>query len=553
MSFYTHVIGQNLHLKISSKDSLETRVIDSINYIKVHKDYLAITNEIDSLKNKLNRLGYISNKSKPTSKLNDSTYHETISLNEKYTSLKIYYDSTFVAKQIIQHVTDDFNKSSFIIPFSRIEATLKYINLKISEQGFPFNELKLSNIHIKESSFLESELIISNTNKKRYADKILVKGYEKFPRSFLKHYLKLKPEELINITDIQNKTALLEELPFANQIKEPEILFTKDSTILYVYIEKKRSNTFDGFLGFGTNEETNNLEFNGYLNLDLINNLNFGESFSLIYKSDENEQKTFNVKLFIPYLFNTPLGTELELAIFKRDSSFTTVNQNARFYYQLNPKNRVSLGIKSIQSNNLLNALNTDPTIKDYSTTFYNVRYEFIKRQSSSRLFRKNALLDIEAGFGKRQTEGVSNNQSNVLINAFKIFNLNSKNSIFLRTNGFSLFSETYLENELARFGGINSIRGFEENSLSASFYALLNTEYRYLLNNSIFIHSIIDLAYFENRLIKQKEKLYGFGFGFGVLTKAGLLRFNYANGKNENQNFNLSNSQIHLSLSAVF
>ena len=39
-----------------------------------------------------------------------------------------------------------------------------------------------------------------------------------------------------------------------------------------------------------------------------------------------------------------------------------------------------------------------------------------------------------------------------------------------------------------------------------------------------------------ENKIINQKEKLYGLGFGFGILTKAGLLKFNYANGKSENQ-----------------
>ena len=77
-----------------------------------------------------------------------------------------------------------------------------------------------------------------------------------------------------DLSEIKNKTTLLQELQFANQIKEPEILFSKDSTILYVYIDKNRSNTFDGFLGFGTNEETSNLELNGYLNLELINNLN---------------------------------------------------------------------------------------------------------------------------------------------------------------------------------------------------------------------------------------------------------------------------------------
>ena len=81
----------------------------------------------------------------------------------------------------------------------------------------------------------------------------------------------------------------------------------------------------------------------------------------------------------------------------------------------------------------------------------------------------------------------------------------------------------------------------------------MLNTEYRYQLNDSIYVHSVIDAAYFENRLTNQKEKLFGFGFGFGLITKAGLFKLNYTTGKTEGTNFKLSDSKIHLSLSTTF
>ena len=124
---------------------------------------------------------------------------------------------------------------------------------------------------------------------------------------------------------------------------------------------------------------------------------------------------------------------------------------------------------------------------------------------------------------------------------------------MFFKANSRALISDSYLENELMRFGGINSIRGFEENSLLASLFGVLNTEYRYQLNNTIYIHSIIDAAYFENKITSIKEKLFGYGLGFGILTKTGLFKFIYANGKTENIKFKLSNSKIHLSLITNF
>jgi hemolysin activation/secretion protein len=112
--------------------------------------------------------------------------------------------------------------------------------------------------------------------------------------------------------------------------------------------------------------------------------------------------------------------------------------------------------------------------------------------------------------------------------------------------------SDTYLFNELIRFGGINSMRGFEENSINTSGLGILVSEYRYQLSPTLYIHSIIDAGYFEAPG-QSDQKLYGFGFGFGLLTDAGLLKFNLANGQVENQNFRFSDSKIHLSLRTTF
>ena len=115
------------------------------------------------------------------------------------------------------------------------------------------------------------------------------------------------------------------------------------------------------------------------------------------------------------------------------------------------------------------------------------------------------------------------------------------------------LSSDTYLTNELFRFGGINSIRGFNENSIDASLFSVLNTEYRYQFGEGLYVHSIIDVAYFENQTVTLKEKLYSFGLGIGLQTKAGIFKFNIANGNSENQNFNFSNTKLHLSFRQDF
>ena len=73
------------------------------------------------------------------------------------------------------------------------------------------------------------------------------------------------------------------------------------------------------------------------------------------------------------------------------------------------------------------------------------------------------------------------------------------------------------------------------------------------MLNSSIYVHSIIDLAYFENEITDQKEKLISFGLGAGLRTKAGIFKINLANGKAENQTFRFSNTKLHFQLAIRF
>ncbi|MCH7524823.1 MAG: hypothetical protein IIC74_07395 [Bacteroidetes bacterium] len=317
----TTLFSQNLNLIIKGKDSLETTVIDSLNYMKSFTDFISLENEIESLHLKLQKSGFIENKLLSSDKKNDSTYVAKFSLNKKYYTIYIYYDKNLLSKEILESVSNTVTAEYFITTISKSEDILNYINSKIVEDGQPFASLKLVNLKKKDDNNIQAELIISN-DKKRSIDNIIVKGYENFSKSYIKHFLKIKIGDDFNLKTLKEKSETLNTLQFANQIKPPEILFTKDSTTVYLYLEKTKSNNFDGFLGFGTNETTNKIEFSGYLNLSLVNNLNYGESFNLVYKSDENEQKTFEVNFNLPYIFGSSLGTEFNLNIFKKEVFF---------------------------------------------------------------------------------------------------------------------------------------------------------------------------------------------------------------------------------------
>lgn len=546
-------LSQEKILNISGTNIEDETIISKYKYENKHETLKQLIEEVSKFQQKLKTSGYINNNLKNLIKNNDSIYLAKIELKNKIENLIVKLDSNIIKQYYFSKLNLKINKdNTIIIPYSKIETELLRYNKIIASSGYPFSSLKLTDIIKTNQNTLTAKLIVSVDDKKRGLDKIIIKGYEKFPKSFLKRFLKITTNSTFNIETINKKTKALKNLNFARQSKSPEILFSKDSTHLYLYLEKMSSNNFDGYIGFTTNENTDKLEFNGYLDLMLNNNLNYGETLHLNYKSDESDQKNFNLTTSLPYIFSSPIGLEASLQILKRDSTFINTKQKVNFYYQVNDANRVYAGITATESSNLLTNDNIT-NITDFNSNIYTLKYQYQTLQNEDKIFKTKTNLNLEIGVGSRNTSVKKTKQTNFNLTGNHIFNLNQTNSIYLKTIIQRLESDNYFENELYRFGGINTIRGFTENSLTANSVNILISEYRYRLSEGLFVNSVLDYANFENKLLNQNENLFGFGFGFGVLTNSGLLRFIYANGKTENEKVKFSNSKIHLSLTANF
>tara|TARA_B110000967_G_scaffold206510_1_gene253420 strand:- start:195 stop:1844 length:1650 start_codon:yes stop_codon:yes gene_type:complete len=548
LAVFSGADAQGLQLIIISSNAQETKTIDTIGYSKSFENYETLLLEIERFKEVAYRLGYIESTVQSVTKNTSETVAQLM-LGPKYESVQIYGDKVLFELLDLKPIETTGSLSYHQTKVSELEVLMNQLTDALASKSFPFASVTLKNIIPIDKTTLKADLVVV-TKQARQLNTVEIKGYDKFPRSFIKHYLGIKTNIPFDLKAIQTKTETLDQLSFTNQLRPAEVLFTQDTTSVYLYLEKNKSNRFDGFLGFGSEETTGNLELNGYLYLNLVNNLNYGESFVLNYRSDENDLKTFESKLTLPYLFKSPIGSELKLNIFKKDSTFTTAEQSVNLFYQLNPKQRLFVGIKTAQSN-ALEPIESS-TIVDYKTNAYELRYTYQNRTPKDLLFPVKSQMEVRFSRASRKTSALKTNQNIYLIKAAHLFNLNKSNSLYINLNAQGIDSKNYVSNELLRFGGIRTIRGFEENSINASSFGVLASEYRLRLSPSLYVHSIIDAAYF-NTPIKSDQKLVGIGFGFGLLTEAGLLKFNLANGQLENQNFRFSDSKVHLSLTATF
>ena len=537
--------AQNFNLKIIGSTDIETNRIDSIGYLTIHKNAKSILEESNILNETLLRIGFIESQLLEKSKPNDSTFLFKLNIGKKTKSIHIY-----ISKKYSDIIAENYSikNDTLQLPIESAEGFLNTTLKKLEVNGFSMAKVQLTNIQ-KLNTKLIADLVITKEIKRTVND-IVINGYEKFPESHKKNILRLYRNKIFNQKNLEKLYLDFEKFRFVKQSRYPEILFTKEATKIYVYLDKTKPNTFDGFVGF-TNNETKKVIFSGYLDLALNNILNSGEKLNFYWKSDGQNQKTFNLSVELPYIFKSPLGVKAEINIFKQDSTFQNAKTAFNLGYYFNYNTRLYIGYQSTESSDIQNINSTN--LSDFNNSFTTTSFEFIDFKIDDFLFPEKTKLDIKFGIGSRQSKQSSDDQLLGSLNFHHNIYLNQKNIINLKSHNFYLQSNSYIVNELYRFGGINSFRGFNENSLQGNFFSSLLSEYRYILAPNLYVHTIIDYGYTQDKTAQSNNNLLGLGLGFGLLSKNGLFNFVYANGNNNNQTIKATNSIIHISFKAVF
>lgn len=537
-------LGQHFYITIVGASESESKTIDSLSYVKKHATVALLLEEHKRFESLLTQQGFLDAVLLQQKKSNDSSFVFQYRLGLQMKSNTIYVGALSEReKKILQFTTD-----SITLPFQEVAPFLtQKINL-LEKQGFSLATLKLTKQQ-KSNNRLLSDLVLK-LNTKRTLNELIVVGYDQFPSGIKKAIAKKAKTATFNQDNVKQIHDEFDKLSFVRQKKYPEILFTPDSTKIFVYIEKSKPSKFDGYIGF-SNDDQRQLTFNGYLDLQLQNIFNSGEKINVYWKNDGNQQTSFNLGTELPYVFKSPIGIKVNLRIFKQDSTFQNTITDVNLGYLFSYNTRAYLGYQktnsvSLQENNGLN-------VTDFSTSFVTGSFEHLSFKKAASDFPELTKISAKFGWGNRSLTLSKSSQFFGQVEISHHFEWDPKNSLFIKNQSYYLQSKEYITNELFRFGGINSIRGFNENSLQANVFSGIMTEYRFQIASNLYVHTITDYGYMQDKTTIQEDKLLGIGFGFGLFTKNGFFNLIYANGSTSNQAIKLSNSIVHISFKTNF
>lgn len=486
--------------------------------------------------------------------LSQNNYYLTQLTNIKKEGSKteIYFDKGKNFNEALVKVDDEIAKNTKLenqFFTKNLDSLKKAINENYRNQGFTFNRVKSKFLRM-ENNIPQIELTVIKGNP-RNIDGFVIKGYEKVPKRFIKNIeneFQGKKYDDQNLLKINNS---LQTHPFVILEKQPQTLFTKDSTQIFLFLKKKKTNTFDGIVGFG-NDNSNKFTFNGSLNVNFKNMFNAFETVNVFWQRNPDKGQTFDLKTDLPYLFQSNVGTNINLNIYRQDSTFANVKFLPSFY--LHASNRQKIGIRgTFETSVVMDSLFTQA--RDFSKKGIGFWYEF-SEPTDVELFLYKTRIRAEADYisTNYSKENFNVNQNNLYFFGERNFYISGNNYLNLKAETALINSKTELvTNELLRFGGWNSFRGFNENALLADFYYYGSAEYRYLIGSQAFFDIFAQYGQLHNKNLSLKPKLYSFGIGFNFFLPIGLMSFQISNGNEFGNTVKFGDTKIHWGILSKF
>ena len=435
--------------------------------------------------------------------------------------------------------------------------------------GFPFAAVKLDSLSF-EDNIIRAQLNY-DPGERVLIDSVLIKGTAKIAPVYVRNYLNLKAGDIYNESIIQNISTRIKELPFAGETRAPHIYFREDKAVITLFLVDKKASQFDGIIGILTDQVTNKTTITGDVRLKLHNVIGRGEVLDINWKSPGNNTQDLRTRLVYPFLFDTPLGLDAALSLYKKDTTYLNVDRNIGVQYILAGSSYVKVFVRyktsSLLSTTGFENITVLPEFADVTSTVYGVgnRMEKLDYRLNP---RKGFFIESSAAAGNKKItknrainpevyEGIELEPKHYTgeLAGGVFLPLASRGVVHIGSQTGIIYSAVLFQNELFRIGGLRSLRGFDEESILASFYQVGHLEYRYLLEQNSHLLLFTNAAYYENNAgnISVSDTPIGFGAGISFETKLGIFTFIYAVGKQFDNPVEFRSAKIHFGLINYF
>ena len=517
--------------------------------------------------------------------LQNQQFYAFLFLGEKYYWGEIKFDNSF-NNIIAKNSTKIIPANGTVLQSSSIAELVNLLLNQLEENGYPFASIKLDSSYWHETK-LCAQLKV-DAGPLYHIDSIHIDSRMHINPNYLQHHLGLQSGQTYSRSALLSVSKRLEDLGYIKELKPWDLSLYGTGATLNLYLQPEKNNRFDLLLGLMPSNPLLNgrTQFTGDGTMELNNAFGNGEHLFVNWQQLQIQSPRLQLNFDRPYVFNSNMGIDIKFNLLKKDSSYINLFSSVGIQYKVDQKQLLKFYIMQ----NLSNVLNVDTQLikqnkslqsfLDITNTQMGIEWSFWSTDD-----RRNPLkgtdLDFQLGSGlkkirkqdavlalKKDASGnsfdfgrlyeglqLSTVQSNLKFHANKFNQLGKNTTLKLGAQAAWMYGKQIFLNEMYQIGGIKTLRGFDEESIFASSFAIGTAEFRYLLDKYSNVFGFLDGAFVQKNLqgIKQNRNFIGVGMGLNFMTKSGMFSMAYALGKSDQQEFGLKNSKIHIGFSTLF
>ncbi len=470
-----------------------------------------------------------------------------------------------LAKVDLKSFTDSFVK------LYEYRNTIDKLLAAYQNSGYPYAEITSRVLGVR-SEKIEMSLSVDRGVLVRYGE-MQVEEPAKISNKFLASYLGVQQGKAYSQTRLNQIPEKIKHLSYLTLVGNPTTRFSHDIALIQLPVETKPAGQFDFILGFQPNSNSG-IDFTGRFLGDFVNQFGRGERLYVKLDKLQAQSQQMELALNLPYMFMDAIGVKGAFDLYRRDSSFVNIGAELGLAYYFGGIHHVTLywshKATNVTTTDYQSILNGSPS--DLDTRFSNIRLsifwnnlddmqnptEGISVQLSSSVGRRRILINpeideqipqvyqnLELSTLQLQTKG-----------AIRYYIPLAKRTVLLaQMRGAYIGPSALFRNELYRIGGAKILRGFDDESIFASAYALFTTEYRYLFGENRYFFLFADYARLREMQNQALQNTYALGFGAGMRfkTAGGIFSLSYALGMNRQQSIRPNQAKIHFGYISFF
>lgn len=427
---------------------------------------------------------------------------------------------------------------------------------RMAENGYPFSQLTWEVDSVQQKTAFATLKIHQGPLFKW--SKIIVRGDSSASVRYLTSLLQIRKGEPFNISKSNAISSKIAQVPFLQEIKSHELLFTPEGVELYLYVEAKKVSSLNGVLGLQQKPDLTGYQVSGELALQLWNVLKNGEKFQLDWRNLPGQTQQLKTGVQLPFLFRSGFGIGGQFQLYKRDTTFLEVKSGLSFSYAFSGTNNVYFFYERYLSSSLGQSL-SNASVANIATNKYGLgleglRVDYLPNPTTGWEWNVRAAVGNRRSLASDTAEATTTLQLSGEGTVKRYFNPIGRHVIQLAARNWFIYNDDYFRNELYRFGGLNHQRGFNEDEFFASTVATLSVEYRYLLDRNSRLFLFYEQSFYDDKVAGYfSDTPYGFGAGLAFNTNIGTFTFIYALGSQRNNPIELRNGRIHFGYIAYF